>query len=143
MSKIITGTENFTNGPYRVPTGSDNKSIADRIVKEFIERMATHNHNGDSSAQAVLPTSTSEVFANADITYTPIVVGNGEPNAGQFITDTITLAQITPTTKVMHFFYKLPSDSIWSRFYPTVIVLGPTQIQLVMSVDTMDIKVVA
>lgn len=51
---IINGTQNFTNGPYEIPDAKETgNSVFDKL-EEFMQRMATHTHNGSDSNSITL-----------------------------------------------------------------------------------------
>jgi len=49
MAQDINGTGNLTNGAYEKPTATDSGSTVFSILESFMERMASHRHDGTDS----------------------------------------------------------------------------------------------
>ena len=49
MAQDIDGTGDLTNGAYQKPTATDSGSTVFSILESFMERMASHKHEGTDS----------------------------------------------------------------------------------------------
>lgn len=54
MSRVISGTENYGNGAYIIPTDDDTGNSVFADLEVMFERLATHSHTGADSASISL-----------------------------------------------------------------------------------------
>jgi|LGVE01.1.fsa_nt_gb hypothetical protein len=134
----IEGTEDFLGGPIYRPTGSSNGNMFSNLVNEFMNRIAVHDHSGESSKQLIQPVGKSYIVSEA------------------FVADddlfkvTTTLLGITSANKVLMFSYRLDADpeveSSWKKFYPEYYVddVDPQELTIHGLIrDDMEIRITA
>ena len=126
---IIDGTENFTNGPYEIPDAKETgNSVFDKL-EEFMERMATHTHNGSDSNSITLNIAKAiqDLQGNGvDFTWTLV-----SPGRYRALVDVA--AGSTFDDNVRTYYYRVDGGAP-QQFYPSVERLSNTQYYLYTNV---------
>lgn len=146
MSEIIEGTEDLDNGPYIIPTSTDNGNEQNVLINEALRRLATHQHTNQDSLAAGLPPSTIRTYTG--LVFGTVKLADGLYNVSLDTSASGQLKAIDFSTKSVVFQYKLTTDSgdveNWMQFYPTFVVnaggLGAT---VYLNRNDVDIRIIA
>lgn len=126
---VINGTENFTNGPYEIPDNKETGSSVFDKLEEFMERMATHTHDGSDSNTITLniQKGVQDLEANGvDFTWTLV-----SPGKYRALVDVI--AGSTFDDNVRTYYYREGSSEP-KAFFPTVEKVSDLQYYLYSNV---------
>jgi len=121
---IIDGTENFTNGPYEIPDSKETgNSVFDKL-EEFMERMATHTHNGSDSNSITLNISKAiqDLENTVDFTWTLVSPGRYRALVDVAVGSTF-------DDNVRTYYYRVAGGPP-QQFYPTIERQSNTQYYL-------------
>jgi len=120
MATTIPGTELFTGGAFELPDpGEDGLSWA-LVLEDFIRRLATHTHNGVSSADIVININKIEQLSPTIIP--AMTFSETLPNSGVFISTDIPIPGGALITSLRRFYYLDGPD--YTEFYPTNIYVS-------------------
>lgn len=125
---IIAGTENFTNGPYEIPDPKETgNSIFDKL-EEFMERMATHTHNGSDSNSITLNIAKGvQDLEGEGVDFTWTLVSPGRYRA---LVDVV--AGSTFDDNVRTYYYRVGGGAP-QQFYPSIERISNTQYYIYMN----------
>lgn len=135
MSRIVSGTENFNNGGYLIPTKEVGNDVFD-ILEEFMERISNHRHDGDDSHEISLNIEKDQEIFTTGINLLWTSVYDGYYRAQ---------LQVPPATtydnSIRKFFYER-SAGVFEEFYPTIERIDNGSYYLYSNDNVSNIKVV-
>ena len=135
---VITGTENFTNGPLETPDAKEEGNDVFDKLEEFMERVGAHTHDGTDSTVITLniEKGVQELAANGN----GVIGGDftwGPTSPGKFRA----LVDVAPSSDFDNneriYFYRIGSGAP-KQFYPTVERVSPTQYYVYSNVTEVD-----
>jgi hypothetical protein len=126
MSTIIQGTENYSDGPFYLPSSKEKGDALFTLLEDFINRMAVHNHQGADS----IPISSNfninyqNFEAGIDFSWVAVPSFTGRYSAN------ITLINLLIDNTERIFYFATDGGTVYQQFYPTYEKLTANSIKL-------------
>jgi len=135
MANDITGTEDYTNGPYQTPEDTETGNTVFSILQDFMERMATHQHTGADSKEISLNIAKDVEDFTLGVDYSWTDLGNGVYRAQIPVPGTTTY-----DASIRKFFFDDGGD--FNEFYPTVEKIDANNYYVYTNDDTLVLRVI-
>lgn len=139
MSRVISGTENYGNGAYIIPTDDDTGNSVFADLEVMFERLATHSHTGADSASISLNFTkiTEDYLKSAGLLW--VSIGDGLFRA------IVNIVDPTPTYDVnlrTLFYRSAATGFLWEGFAPRVEKISSSSYYVYSNDDSIDLRTV-
>lgn len=137
MSRVIVGTENYSNGGYIIPTDDDTGNSVFADLEVLLERISTHSHTGADSKSISLNFTKipEEYIITTHIIWT--IVANGVYRA------LVTIRDTTPTfdDNLRTMYYKIGAGD-WIEWNPRIERVTNTTFYVYSNDNTINLRAV-
>lgn len=137
MAEDIIGTEAFTNGALQKPSPKDQGDVVYDTMESFMERLATHTHQGADSEKISLNFTKEfqDLTVGVDLTWTDL--GNSNYRASIAIP-----APATYDGNLRQFFYKPNAGGNYKEIKPSIEKIDATNFYVFANDNTIDLRIV-
>jgi hypothetical protein len=135
MARDVVGTEDYTGGPVEIPTNEIGNDVFD-ILEEFMERLATHQHQGVDSKSISLNIEKDQQTFVRGVDFTWASLGDGNYEAA------LPVAAGSTFDGNLREYYFIDADGYPKRYYPTIVKVDNSNYKVLSNDNDINIKVI-